>query len=175
MGHVYAKSISQIKGEGNAQIAKWEFKVNGEETQMKSVSLKNTNIQENLIDGKIAPGTSGFFDIIIDATEAEVALDYSIIFTNETRKPTNLTFKCGDVQSKSIKDLEETLKGKIEKDSPEKIKIFSVEWQWNYETGSNPQEIKANDEVDTKDGLEISDYKFDIEVTGTQAVPEQNS
>ena len=102
-GKAYAKNNSQIKGKGNAEIAKWDFKVNGDETQVKSVNLKNTNNKDTLTEGKIAPGSQGFFEIIVDTSEADVSIDYEIKFENETQKPTNLIFKCGDIKSKTLK------------------------------------------------------------------------
>ena len=39
-------------------------------------------------------------------------------------------------------------------------------------SGNDPLSIKENDMIDTKEGKEISDYAFDITVTGTQIMPE---
>ena len=150
ISRVYAKNNSQIRGKGNAEIAKWDFKVNGEETQIKSVNLKNTNIKESLTEGKIAPGTQGFFEIIVDAS--------------------NLIFRYENIESKSLKDLEETLKGSIKKEDTEKIKIFEIEWEWKYENGNDFQAIHKNDELDTKESLQLTNYTFDILVSGTQSI-----
>ena len=170
ISRAYAKNNSQIRGKGNAEIAKWDFKVNGEETQIKSVNLKNTNIKESLTEGKIAPGTQGFFEIIVDASEADVGIDYEIKFENETKKPSNLIFRYENIESKSLKDLEETLKGSIKKEDTEKIKIFEIEWEWKYENGNDFQAIHKNDELDTKEALQLTNYTFDILVSGTQSI-----
>ena len=169
-GRAYAKNSSQIKGEGNAKIAKWDFKVNGEGTQIKSVNLRSTNIKESLTEGKIAPGTQGFFEIIVDTSEADVSIDYEIKFENETRKPSNLIFRYENIESKSLKDLEEVLKGSIKKEDTEKIKIFEIEWEWKYENGNDFQAIYKNDEIDTKEALQLSNYTFDILVSGVQSI-----
>ena len=142
---------------------------------MKSVNLIDTNKQDTLLDGKIAPGTSGFFEIIIDASKAEVGIDYDVQFVNETSKPSNLLFKCNETQSYTLKEMENVLKGSINKDDQEKIKIYAIEWEWKYETGENPQSIQKNDEIDTKNGLELENYSFDIEVTGTQMLPKSTA
>ena len=168
ISRAYAKNNSQIRGKGNAEIAKWDFKVNGEETQIKSVNLKNTNIKESLTEGKIAPGTQGFFEIIVDASEADVGIDYEIKFENETKKPSNLIFRYENIESKSLKDLEET--GSIKKEDTEKIKIFEIEWEWKYENGNDFQAIHKNDELDTKESLQLTNYTFDILVSGTQSI-----
>ena len=168
----YAKSTTQVKGNGIAMVSKWDFKVNGEQTQMKSVSLNSTNRQATIADGKIAPGTSGFFEIIVDSSEAETGISYETKFLNETKKPTNLIFKCGNIKSKNLKDLEQVLKGNIEVQNEDRIKIFTVEWEWPYETGNTQAEINNNDQIDTREGKELTNYTFDISVTGTQMTPE---
>mgnify|MGYP000215808134 FL=1 len=63
--------------------------------------------------------------------------------------------------------------GTIDANDPEKVKEVVVEWLWPYETQttSNPAELIKNDAEDTKDGQTISDYTFDIVVTGTQVIP----
>ena len=66
----------------------------------------------------------------------------------------------------SLKDLEESLNGIIEKNISEKqIEIF---WEWKLETGSSDEEKKINNIQDTKDGIELEKYNFDIIVVGDQ-------
>ena len=47
-----------------------------------------------------------------------------------------------------------------------------IKWKWNYETGSNPTEIASNDKIDTQNAQEITNYEFDVIVSGTQVVPQ---
>ena len=165
-GQTYSKYKAEVKGENQngAEIAGWNFNVNGTSRELKSINLMQTCKQETLTNGKIAPGTSGYFDIIIDATGTEVGIEYQVIFENEQSKPTNLTFTYENAKYNSLKELEKVLKGNINANDSEKTKVITVDWQWNYESG--------NSQIDTQEGLTLSNYTFDIIVTGIQVVPE---
>ena len=94
-GQVYAKYISQVRGNGIAEIATWSFKVNGQKEQVQEIKLVSTYNSETLVNNKIAPGTSGSFNIIVDATGSEVGIKYNIKFAEESNKPQNLKFVYG--------------------------------------------------------------------------------
>ena len=91
-GRAFAKYKAEVKGSGTAEIANWVFKVNGKEDQIQKIDLLSTYDNETLIDNKIAPGTSGKFDIILDATGSDVGVNYQVRFLNESEKPQNLVF-----------------------------------------------------------------------------------
>ncbi len=171
-GQAYAKYVSEVRGEGIAEVATWSFKVNGQEEQVESINLASTCNNETLVDNKIAPGTSGSFNIIVDATGSEVGINYNITFTEEENKPQNLKFEYNDIEYNSIKDLEDDLSGTINANDENKIKTLNVKWKWDYETGSNPEEISSNDLIDTEDAKTIQNYTFDVIVTGTQVEPQ---
>ena len=86
-GQVYAKYMSRVTGQGTADIASWNFKVNENEEKLQTISLKSTINNKTLTNNKIAPGTEGDFQIKIDATGAEVGINYIIKFENESQKP----------------------------------------------------------------------------------------
>lgn len=129
-GSTFSKYATQVTGVGNAEIAKWFFKVNGTEEKIANIDLGKTQDEQTLLNGKIAPGTSGKFDIIIDASEAEVGVEYKVSFQNEGKKPTNLQFEFQGKQFNSLKDLESELAGNIAANSPEKIKNITINWAW---------------------------------------------
>lgn len=169
-GYTFAKYTNTITGHGETEIAKWNFKVNEATEEFETIKLADTYDQTTLIDGKIAPGTSGSFDLVIDATGAEVGVDYKVDFQNETNKPTNLKFTYNNQTLDEIEEYEEFFKGTIDANDENKTRTLTVEWEWPYETGTDT-EIIANDEVDTAEGLSALDYTFDVVVTGTQVVP----
>lgn len=78
----YAKYRKQIKGELNARIASWNIKVNNETINNKTdltntitpVIINNSYVKENVI----APGTTGYFDITLDAQNVDVDFTYEI-------------------------------------------------------------------------------------------------
>lgn len=75
-------------GTANMDIGKWIIKIS-------DVTITNAQTQEIIIDsfnyeqvsgvaaGKIAPGTSAYFDLVVDATECDVAVKYDITFNFE--------------------------------------------------------------------------------------------
>ena len=99
-GQVYAKYVSEVRGEGIAEVATWSFKVNGQQEQVEAINLASTCDNETLVGNKIAPGTSGSFNIIVDATGSEVGINYDIAFTEEENKPQNLKFEYNDTEYK---------------------------------------------------------------------------
>lgn len=171
-GQAYAKYISQVRGNGIAEIATWSFKVNGEKEQVQEIRLASTCNNQTLVNNKIAPGTSGSFNIKIDATGSDVGINYNITFAQEENKPQNLKFEYGGIEYSSIKELEGKLSGMIEANERDKTRIINVKWQWDYETGSDPSQINENDIVDTKDATNVANYTFQVIVTGTQIQPQ---
>ena len=171
-GQAYAKYISQVRGNGIAEIATWSFKVNGEKEQVQEIRLASTCNNQTLVNNKIAPGTSGSFNIKIDATGSDVGINYNITFAQEENKPQNLKFVYGGIEYSSIKELEGKLSGMIEANERNKIRTINVIWQWDYETGRDPSQINENDIVDTKDATNVANYTFQVIVTGTQIQPQ---
>lgn len=170
-GQVYSKYVARLKGEGIAQVATWRFKVNGQEEQVQTINLQSSYNNGTLISNKIAPGTKGKFDIVVDGTGSDVGIYYSINFTNEQNKPRNLKFIYNNIQYNSITELATVLSGVINSNEEEKNKTFTINWEWKYETGNTKEEIATNDKIDTDDGKLISNYTFDVIVSGNQINP----
>lgn len=170
-GQVYSKYVARLKGEGIAQVATWRFKVNGQQEQIQTINLQSVYNNGTLINNKIAPGTKGQFDIIVDGTGSDVGIYYSINFTNEQNKPQNLKFTYNNIQYNSITELTQVLSGVINSNEEQKLKNFTINWEWKYETGSTKEEIATNDKIDTQDGKTISNYTFDVIVSGNQINP----
>ena len=170
-GKTFSKYMSQVQGSGTAEIANWVFKVNGTEDLVQSVDLLSTYNNETLIDNKVAPGTSGHLDIIIDATGSEVGVDYKVKFLNETEKPQNLVFIYNDNEYATIQELQEDLSGTINANEDNKTRTITINWEWQYETGENENEINQNDIIDTQNAKDFENYTFDINVIGTQVMP----
>ena len=119
-------------------------------------------------------GTSGAFDIVIDATGSQVGIAYQVQFQNEIGKPTNLKFECNGKTVSHIKELEEVLMGEIAANEEQKVKTYTVRWEWEYETGNTKEEIQTSDNIDTREANEIENYSFDITINGTQVEPRQS-
>lgn len=121
-------------------------------------------------------GTSGSFDLIIDATGSEVGIKYDVDFKNETNKPSNLKFKYNDGTTEhkfdQIEDLEQYFTDTINADDNNKTRTLTIDWVWDYETKDNGETLDENDKIDTNEGLNALDYSFDVIVTGTQVIPQ---
>ena len=104
--YAYAKYKTTLTGNGTATVAKWSFKVNGQTQTIPDIDLTQTmDTHNNVAEGKIAPGTSGHFDLELDATGSEVAIDYNIKLAI-TEKPTNLKFYLDNTYETEIAETE---------------------------------------------------------------------
>lgn len=168
-GNTYSKYFTKIDGEGNAEIARWSFRANSTSTVMEKIQLNNVYNTNILKNKTIAPGTNGSFDIILDATGADVAIDYAVTFDNLVNKPTNMKFTYGNKTSDTLKGLEDVLKGRIALNDA-RTKTLTIKWSWDYQTGTTAEEKANNDKIDTNDSGK--DFSFDIKVTGTQVNPQ---
>lgn len=167
IGITYAKYIASESGTGQAQIAKWGFELIKDGQETKKVDLASTIDEDTLVNGKIAPGTSGQIVISVDGAGSEVDLDYTIEFANEKNKPNNLIFTYMGNNYTSLTDI--VINGKIKYYEENKRKEAIVFWKWAYETGTTEDEIAINDGIDTQNSEAITQYTFDIIATGTQS------
>jgi len=170
-GQSFSKYISQVKGYGQFDIAKWSFLVNGQESSMNTIDLSSTCNNGTLINNKIAPGTEGNFNIEIDATGSEVGIQYQVTFDEKSQKPNNLFFIYNRSTYANFSDLAYALKGVINADAENKKISIPIKWIWEYETGNSPELREPEDAEDTQDGKTLQNYAFDVIVTGTQVEP----
>lgn len=183
-GYTFAKYYSSYNGTGEAQIAKWNFKVNGWSTsETEQISLINTADDVSLEDGKIAPGASGKIELELDATDSEVDVKYYIEATEDGNKPSNLLFSVnkngivGTTKYATLQELAEAeLTGVIAKADNDQTETLEIVWEWAYETGDNDLDILIQDVRDTEFGTgtvegqeNVFDYSFSLKVVGTQA------
>ena len=173
--YAYSKYTSTLTGNGTSTVAKWSFKVNGQTQTIPDIDLGETmDAHSNVADKKLAPGTSGHFDLILDGSGSEVAIDYNIKLAI-TQKPTNLKFYLDDKYQTPISETDGTLNiaGSIALEDVNTPLTKTIYWQWPYETGKTSNEIDKNDETDTKDsGKNVT---MTITVTGTQRDPKSGA
>lgn len=168
IGVTYAKYITGEKGTGQAEVAKWAFNIREAGQQTSNIKLVDTTNKDTLVDGKIAPGTSGKIEIVLDAEGAEVDMDYMLEFTNEQNKPDNLYFNYNGTIYKSIEELNSII-GQIKFGDETRTRVISVVWHWPYTTGTTKDTIAVNDKIDTENANTITEYTFDIVATATQS------
>lgn len=87
-GWAYAKYTNTFGGSANANVAKWNVTLN--------TTPENRQIQahyQHVYNGKIAPGTSGSFEILINTNDTEVDVKYSVILDEMKCNPSGGTIK----------------------------------------------------------------------------------
>ena len=190
-GYTYSKYVNSETVKGTATVAKWSFNgaiTNSDENDLtsKEISLADSmDSNDSVVSKKIAPGTSGSFKIIIDATGSEVDVDYDVFLADEDKengkKPENLYFTCNDLvtgNGQKFYSLEEMFKnssdehksnlsGTIAKDEASMKKVITVNWNWPYETTDRDGGLEKADIQDTEDSS-INDYCFTLNIIGKQ-------
>ena len=82
----YAKYITSAQGNANMKVARWKIIVNNEDirdNKTLEAEIKPTFLEtEHIASDVIAPTSEGYFDLIIDATEADVSFKYKITLEN---------------------------------------------------------------------------------------------
>lgn len=144
------------KEETNINVKTIYFHVQYQNRKLKTVNLTDTVDNKTLVYEKIAPGTSGRFDILLNSNQN---MNYKIVFESENEKPTNLQFYTLEDNKKytTLEELGENLTGTISKNEQKNIPVY---WEWIYE---------ANQEQNKQDTLEakrIREYHFLIYVQG---------
>lgn len=140
----------------SSSIVQIGFDVRYGDTKLKDLELSETINTKTLVYEKIAPGTSGRFDIILHANQN---MNYQIQFESKNEKPSNLFFYSTEEEKiyYTLEELGENLTGKLLKNEEKTIPIY---WKWKYETDEN------QDEQDTLEARKIREYHFLIYVQG---------
>jgi hypothetical protein len=200
LGYSYSKYKDSFTATASTSVAKWSFSGGLREgkstTTSTTISLADTITSTTIADKKIAPGTSGDFTIVIDATGSNVDIDYDVSVETQTQKPANLYFIYKDTKYSTLNELINDLKKSDNDDTKEfsgtiihksdssesNEEKYSIHWEWPYELkdtygynqaqGTQEEKIQAEkdyDAQDLQDGQNISNYSFTLDIVGTQA------
>lgn len=126
------------------------------------INLWDTVSPQTIMKEKIAPGTEGEFNLILQAKET---VNYQLKINSLSNKPQNLQFqeKTTGKTVNQLEELESVLSGTLEK---QKSETYSIHWIWKYETN------QEKDKQDTKDGKELEKYQFEINAMIEQIIKE---
>ncbi len=176
-----AKYASSAAGNATATVAKWKIAFSDGTTEFADSSnivlnLKDT-VQEdaNLVaTDKIAPGTSGSFNLKVDGSNAEVAFTYSITLdvTGVTTEGTTsgtcpLKFyktKTGDTYSDEITD-STPLTNDVLLNASSKTATETIYWVWDTASSDDNDTLLGTDSAKITAGLV---YKIPVTITATQ-------
>ena len=86
--NTYSKYRKQVAAKGEATVARWLIKVNTEDIRGKTQLTNNItpvwDANSYVKDDLIAPGSTGYFEITIDATQVDVDFNYEIENLNDS-------------------------------------------------------------------------------------------
>lgn len=175
IGFAYARYATRQEGQVTAQIARFNFQlVNGipKIQNVPNLALTRTDTNQKVSSGMIAPDTHGQFNIGVDATGTQTSMAYEINIAVQN-KPTNLHFyetynetsgyscrlddNSGNIRLTGFISLADT-----------KQENKTIYWNWKYETGNTPEEIAANDIIDSRFMGQTS--SMDITATGIEVI-----
>lgn len=160
---IFQKTTNQPQDTYNTKKEEnYVFKVGFKSIDIKQIDLIKTVNKNTYVNEKIAPGTSGNFNILLETNKDS---KYKIYFQSVNEKPQNLYFKAIKdgkeiAKTQTLEELSEKLDGNIAK--KEKIKI-NIQWYWNFENN------KANSDIqDTEDSKKIKRYQFNLYALGEE-------
>lgn len=181
MSNTYSRYVADTTGSLEVQFAKWKILVNNNDITSGNVSsIELTPVvdaNENVAKNKLAPSSSGYFDIEIDPTDVEVSFDYEISLEvlNENI-PDLLVTKYSlikgdsDLDKDSIKMndiVDNVISGTFRyknvasgSDEVFTFKPFTI--RVYFEWIDNEEVSTMNDEADTQIGLNAEDYTLEI-------------
>ena len=149
--------------------AKWNILING--TNIKSeekfvVNSVNVEDNENVLNGKIAPGVKGYFDVEIDKTNTSTSIVYSITF-DFTKISDSITIeKIEETTSGNLIRTGENTYSKVMKINDEPINNIRVYIKWE-----NKEE---NNDIDSLVGLTKDNYiNIPVSISAMQYLGEE--
>ena len=150
------EELKEINEKSSANVKNVYFRIQYQNKKLKALNLSDTVNNKTLLYEKIAPGTSGRFDIILTSNEN---LNYKIEFESENEKPSNLQFYTSEEGKRynTLEELGESLTGTILK---KEEKVIPVCWKWEYEIS------REQNRQDTLEAKKIREYHFLIYVQG---------
>lgn len=151
IANTYAKYKTSVDGNAEMAVARWRFKINNEDINYgstESIELTpNFDENPNIKEGVIAPTSSGFFDIVIDYTDVDVAFNYKLVVNSNTNV-TDFTIKGYELNSSgtmiSLNNGEE-ISNNVMLNSGATTVDIRVFIEWN----DNPDTESMNNRADT--------------------------
>lgn len=165
----YATFRSEFFGDMKIDNATWKIVVNN--TDISSQTVKNFTIDkinvnetEGVEDGKLAPGSRGNFNILIDPTETDVSIKYELKLNTEYIDKTNIKIESVKETLHSnnlIRTAENSYTGiiqlkDIQNDITNNIQI-NIIWEDNTDQDMNIGEI-PNNQIKIPVELKVSQY-----------------
>lgn len=169
----YAKYLSSASEEATIQIARWKILVNNKDIRDKStvntVITPVFNGNDNIASNIIAPTSEGYFDLLIDAREADVSFKYKIdISVNEESPVKDLIatkYTINDTTTTELTSGTQSIENTIlHKDNTEIITIrVYIKW-------IDDENATMNNQEDTLATESTTPAKMNVSINFTQVV-----
>lgn len=166
INNTYALLESNANATSNLGIGKWIIKLNNVDISKgysENFIIDNMidSENENIEDGYIAPGKSGYFDIVIDPSGTEVAIRYDIQINLESMNlPDNIKLSVNNLSNNTpIKTDNNRYSGIISLDDINKGNNITLRLNINWDNSDD----NYND-TDTEYGM-VQDNNFKIPIT----------
>ena len=158
----YARYTTSLTGTDSVQIAKWAWNISGADidanttsytldlfSTIKDTATYGTTNEANVIDGKIAPGTTGEFNIQI-TNKSEVNAEYSVTFGEENPLGAAIEYSTdggANWGTVAVLDVDTTAIAQNE------TVTVPVQWRWAFTAEGNAAAQSDRDEADTLVGF----------------------
>jgi len=167
ISETYALFYSESEGRVSEKLGNWTIKVNNKDVsngiiEQFNVEQLKLESDQNVKEGKIAPGLEGSFSITIDPTDTDVSIRYDIVFDMSLLNTENIKLaKVEKVDSEElVKTGENTYTGIISLSDIKQGKKDKIEVILNWE------DIEEYDGQDTELG-KVKGNKISIPITVT--------
>ena len=158
----YAKYVGEVDGEGTATVAKWSFKDDNEDVDFE-VDLTKTYDASTLVAKKIAPGTEGSFNIVLNNENTETGVEYTVTLKNIANAPTYLKFYSDSAHTEELTVGGDGVTGHMDPNDATGVSV-PIYWEWPYESN--------DDATDTSEGEAAKTMTVTVNVAGVQSEPQ---
>lgn len=170
LASTYAKYTEKFAPYDSITVAKWDFLGDNSEVAV-NMDIKGTYDTSTLVDGKIAPGTSGSFPITMKSTNTETGVAYTIKLEDIEKIPTNLKFYKDQDYTQPLTLNSNAFTGTLQPNDSTGV-THTVYWNWEYETEDEQHSTVIGDGNDTADGKNANELTVKVTITGTQVQPQ---
>ena len=143
-------------GNIQANMGTFSFNVSHNNETFASINLVDTIESSLSSNGYISPGSSGKFDLLVDATGGMTDVEYTISF-NRTNVPSNMNFYLNKEKTNKI-DSSKTVGGYFDSDEAVRSRTYVIYWDWPFDSDN-----------DEDSNFQNKDILLNVEVVGKQS------
>lgn len=172
----YAKYTTSATGSDSATVARWNITLNGEDISKGTQKTFKLGLFDTINDtdftsedsdvtaGKIAPGTTGKFEIAKLINNSDVNAQYKITYSIDNNNNIPLEFSkdknAADSEWKSLSEFSMNDFVALAKDSTEGVSTGTIYWRWKFE--------RNDDSADTDFGINTPEVVVTATITVEQ-------